>query len=603
MDTDRRELAAFVERGDREALGRLLQRHVDSLYNAALRVLNDRAEAQDVAQDACMKAMAAAGAYRGECSVKSWLLRITFNLALNRKRDRQRSGRHERDAGERAARARSTVAADDLGEVVPALEAAVAGLEPTLQSAVILHYYERMTQTEIAAALGCAQRTVHYRLTKALKSLQAAFQSQGCLAMAPLILPALQQVQIAAAPPALAQGIQAGIASAALSSLPQAATGALAQTAAIGGEAVLKVKTFVLTSVAVASLSFGGGFVANEMATSTPLLEESGDVVELREQVRESRSEAARLAARHEAQAGEIDTLRAESAALSESLATLRSEHEAALAEFAQAPQAAARSVAAAAPVKPVEAEKSAADRVKAAFAKFARFGDMLNDPAVRKMYETQVRGMIEIMYGDLADTLRLTDAENAAMQAALFDGMMEMAGDGFRVLSSLDDEASFAEATATLEQMKRDREDAYLALLGPVKYQEFVRFEERKESRQFVNSFCGKLAQPLPAHEKDRLIDILHDERIAGELAGKYGAENDAYALLCMFEEFSDSDFAQRFDDEQAEIDARVANRVRPLLTSEELQAFKECQENFREMMRMSMRALQGMFTVPAGG
>lgn len=601
MDTDRQELAAFVERGDREALGRLLQRHVDSLFNAALRVLNDRAEAQDVAQDACMKAMAAAGTYRGDCSVKSWLLRITFNLALNRKRDRQRSGRRERDAGEQAARARSTVVTDDLREVVPALETAIAGLEPSLQSTVILHYYERMTQTEIAAALGCAQRTVHYRLTKALKSLQAAFQNQGCMAMAPFILPALQQVQVAAAPPALAQGIQAGIASAALSTLPQAVTGALTQTAALGGEAVLKAKTFLLTSVAVASLSFGGGYVAKEMVTSTPLLEDSGEVVELRELAREYESEAARMTLRHETQADEIESLRADSAALLETLAALRSEHEATLAELAQASRTTARSGAAAVPVKKVDAGKGAAGKAKAAFANFARLGDMLNDPAVRKMYETQVRSMIEIVYGDLADSLQLTEEDSAAMHAALFDGAMEMAGDGFRVLSSLDDEASFAEVTATLEQMKRDREDKYLALLGPSKYQDFVRFEERKEARQFVNSFCGKLAQPLPAYEKDRLIDILHEERIAGALAGKYGAENDAYALLSMFEEFGDADFAQRLDDEQAEIDARVATRVRLLLSAEELQAFKECQANFREMMRLSMQTLQGMFDASA--
>ncbi len=87
--------ARLIERaraGDREALEWLVARHLDDVYGVAMRVLRDRALAQDAAQDAFVNAMNGLARFRGDASFRTWLLRITMNAArtLARRRGRRR---------------------------------------------------------------------------------------------------------------------------------------------------------------------------------------------------------------------------------------------------------------------------------------------------------------------------------------------------------------------------------------------------------------------------------------------------------------------------------------------------------------------------------
>lgn len=76
------ELVAAVE-FDLEAFGELIRRHQDFVYGAALRVVRNPVLAQDVAQDAFVRAYEALPDFHGQAAVRSWLYRIAANLALN----------------------------------------------------------------------------------------------------------------------------------------------------------------------------------------------------------------------------------------------------------------------------------------------------------------------------------------------------------------------------------------------------------------------------------------------------------------------------------------------------------------------------------------
>ncbi|MFJ2565873.1 MULTISPECIES: RNA polymerase sigma factor SigM [unclassified Streptomyces] len=78
-------LARHVE-GDHEAFGELVRRHRDRLWAVALRTLGDREEAADAVQDALVSAYRAAGTFRGQSAVTTWLHRITVNACLDRVR-------------------------------------------------------------------------------------------------------------------------------------------------------------------------------------------------------------------------------------------------------------------------------------------------------------------------------------------------------------------------------------------------------------------------------------------------------------------------------------------------------------------------------------
>ena len=72
-----------------------LAEHLPRMYRVALRIVGDADRAQDVAQDACLKALQGMGGFGGRSSLTTWLHRITVNCALDhlRSRDRSMNGR------------------------------------------------------------------------------------------------------------------------------------------------------------------------------------------------------------------------------------------------------------------------------------------------------------------------------------------------------------------------------------------------------------------------------------------------------------------------------------------------------------------------------
>lgn len=84
---DRALLAAHLE-GDPHAFDDLVRRNRQRMYAVALRTLNEPEEASDAVQDACVSAFRAAGSYRGEARVTTWLHRIVVNACLDRARRR-----------------------------------------------------------------------------------------------------------------------------------------------------------------------------------------------------------------------------------------------------------------------------------------------------------------------------------------------------------------------------------------------------------------------------------------------------------------------------------------------------------------------------------
>nr|WP_243725597.1 RNA polymerase sigma factor SigM [Actinomadura rubrisoli] len=79
-----KELIARHVQGDPHAFAELVHRHRDRMWAAALRTLGDPEEAADALQDACLSAFRAAGRFRGDAAVTTWLHRIVVNACLDR---------------------------------------------------------------------------------------------------------------------------------------------------------------------------------------------------------------------------------------------------------------------------------------------------------------------------------------------------------------------------------------------------------------------------------------------------------------------------------------------------------------------------------------
>lgn len=80
------ELIELARNGDRAAFGTLVERYQQVVVRAALAALRSREDAEEVAQDALLLAYRKLDSFRGESSFKTWLLTITWNRAMDRRR-------------------------------------------------------------------------------------------------------------------------------------------------------------------------------------------------------------------------------------------------------------------------------------------------------------------------------------------------------------------------------------------------------------------------------------------------------------------------------------------------------------------------------------
>ena len=168
------ELLAAYATGDASAACALNQRLTPMVFAHALRMLGgDRAEAEDVAQEAMLRLWRAAPDWRaGEAKVTTWLYRVTANLCIDRLR-RRRSGPALDQVDEPADDAPSAVEGMQAQERAAALQAALDQLPERQRQAVILRHIEGLANPEIAQIMDIGPRAVESLTARGKRALEA----------------------------------------------------------------------------------------------------------------------------------------------------------------------------------------------------------------------------------------------------------------------------------------------------------------------------------------------------------------------------------------------------------------------------------------------
>jgi len=182
------ELVARAREGDAAAFGELVLRHQAAVFRAALAATGSASDADDVAQEAFLLAFRRLGSFREASSFKTWLLSITWNQAINRRRASTRWWRRMiafGDAGSQqvgVAFASAAYTPEQLAgaeELRCAIGRAIAVLPRKLRDALLLAQSGDYSYGEIAAMLGAPEGTVKWRVSEARRQVKAALQKQG----------------------------------------------------------------------------------------------------------------------------------------------------------------------------------------------------------------------------------------------------------------------------------------------------------------------------------------------------------------------------------------------------------------------------------------
>ena len=160
-----------------EQLAKLTRRHADAVYRVALSVTRDHDLAEDVTQDALLKAWQALPSFRGDAPLRNWLLRITHNTAISALRRRRDVHMDPRELPEaRSPRHHSVEARVEGRMTVVQFEDALANLDDLSRSIVVLREVEGLSYDEIADVLDVPLPTVKTRLLRARRQLATALE-------------------------------------------------------------------------------------------------------------------------------------------------------------------------------------------------------------------------------------------------------------------------------------------------------------------------------------------------------------------------------------------------------------------------------------------
>jgi RNA polymerase sigma-70 factor (ECF subfamily) len=174
LDCLRRHLA-----GDREAFGELLARHRGRMWAVALRTAGNPEDAADALQDAALSAFKAAGTFRQDSAVGTWLYRITVNACLDRlRRAAARPTVHYPDPDSAVWRQATADPVDmaEQRELRLMLEQALARLPVDQRAAVVLVDVQGLPVEEAAGVLGVPVGTVKSRCARGRGKLAATLR-------------------------------------------------------------------------------------------------------------------------------------------------------------------------------------------------------------------------------------------------------------------------------------------------------------------------------------------------------------------------------------------------------------------------------------------
>lgn len=174
--TDQELLRAYADSRSEPAFAELARRHVDLVFSAALRMVRNAAQAEDVTQSVFLALAQNASQLASHPVLSGWLHRTTQNLAANAVRSDVRRRSREQEAA-----AMNKLISDESSweQIEPHLDSALSELNETDRNALLLRFFERKSAKEMAQTLGTSEEAAQKRIHRAMERLREIFAKRG----------------------------------------------------------------------------------------------------------------------------------------------------------------------------------------------------------------------------------------------------------------------------------------------------------------------------------------------------------------------------------------------------------------------------------------
>ncbi len=188
---EERQLVKRLKQRNEAAFTHLVRLHKVRIYNVCLRMMSNRAEAEDIAQDVFVRAFMSIASFRGDSALNTWLYRIAINLCKNRlKYHARRKAKvhtslepiHERETAAINSTVGEPVARPDLvlegNEAQQRVQRALASIDDSFRELLILRDIQGLSYIQIMEITRLPEGTVKSRLHRARGALRRAFDEQ-----------------------------------------------------------------------------------------------------------------------------------------------------------------------------------------------------------------------------------------------------------------------------------------------------------------------------------------------------------------------------------------------------------------------------------------
>jgi RNA polymerase sigma-70 factor (ECF subfamily) len=167
------------QQGDLAAFETLIREHQRMIHSLTFRMTGSMDDAEDLAQEAFVRAFRSISTYRRDCKFSTWLYRIAINVCLTwRERENLRSETN-RNWSEHQLIESEGEHSDACAQLNAKLHAALLKLPPKQRAAIMLTMHDGMNHAEAAQVLNCSETTVSWRVFTAKRKLKRLLSLTG----------------------------------------------------------------------------------------------------------------------------------------------------------------------------------------------------------------------------------------------------------------------------------------------------------------------------------------------------------------------------------------------------------------------------------------